>query len=180
MKKFTFKHLIAAFIVGVLVMVSGQALADTISQIGKKVDSEAAVYVNGSKVSDAIIIKGKSYVPGRDVAEAMGGKVEWKGSENSIMITSEIEKMLADKEERTKQQWEKANLIASIDGSKRTIERIEQSMTLVTKQFENENLHQLNKDYLNQQLNDLEKQLEEEKEKLEQAEKELAELEATK
>src|SRR5690554_6846980 len=88
MKKYSMKHIIMAFIVGVLVMISGQALADTVSQIGNKVDSEAVVIVNDERVSDAIIIKGKSYTPSRDVAEALGGTVKWVRSENKIVITN--------------------------------------------------------------------------------------------
>lgn len=82
------KKYVAVFLAGALLMLSTQVIADTVSQIGKKVDSEAEVIVNGEKVSNAIIIKGKSYVPGRDVAEALGAKVEWKGGEG-VVITSE-------------------------------------------------------------------------------------------
>src|SRR5690606_32061440 len=120
MKKYSIQHIIMAFIVGVLVMISGQALADTVSQIGNKVDSEAIVYVNDERVSDAIIIKGKSYTPSRDVAEALGGTVKWVGSENSIMITSN-EEIAANSEKTIDYNKEKAILDAKIESSKSII-----------------------------------------------------------
>lgn len=81
------KKVVIAFVAGLLVMASGQVVADTISQIGKKVDSEAVVILDGKNLSNAIIIQGKSYAPVRDIAEAFGGEVLWE--KGVITIISE-------------------------------------------------------------------------------------------
>jgi len=171
MKKFTLKHIIMAFIVGALVMVSGQALANTVSQIGNKVDSEAAVYVNGEKVSDAIIIKGKSYVPGRDVAEALGGTVEWKGSENSIMITKNNELNFEEIQAHSRAK-------ANVTETEKEIERLENSLAKAKSDLET--TEGLYKEFVAQRISDLEIAIETEKANLEKYEKELQELESTK
>ena len=175
------KKIIIAFIAGALVMVSGQALADTVSQIGKKVDSEASVYVNGEKVSDAIIIQGKSYVPGRDVAEALGGTVEWKGSENAIMISNfttdeEIEEYNSKLIEYNKK---KAEITASINSANRKIERLEGYIEKYNLDLADTD-NAANKEYLESEIDRYTKELETEKANLAKYEKELQELESTK
>jgi hypothetical protein len=74
------KRVVIAFVAGALLMVSGQAMADSISRIGKKVGGEAAVYLNGKQLSDAIIVDDKSYAPVRDIAEAFGADVGFEGA----------------------------------------------------------------------------------------------------
>jgi len=65
------KYLIG-FIAGVLVATASVAAADTISLVGKKVQSEAIVTLDGEAIGTALIIDGTSYPPLRVVAEAVG------------------------------------------------------------------------------------------------------------
>src|SRR5690606_9491967 len=171
MKKYSIQHIIMAFIVGVLVMISGQALADTVSQIGNKVDSEAVVIVNDERVSDAIIIKGKSYTPSRDVAEALGGTVEWKGSENSIVITKSNELNFEELQAHSKAK-------VNVDSTKSEIERLENS--LAKAKVEVETANGIYKDFVVERIANLEVEIEEAKANLAKYEKELADLEAGK
>lgn len=190
------KKLIIAFILGALVMFSGQAIADTVSQIGKKVDSEASVFVNGEKVSDAIIIKGVSYTPSRDVAERLGAKVEWKGSENSIMIVTEsvnrgtdeeineeIERIVAEKEERNYIDFEElmrvSKLKTSIESAKQNIENYERRIEKLKLQISDDIHPTINKSYENQ-IKEYETWIIEETANLAQLEKEYAKLESAK
>lgn len=76
------KKVIISFIAGALIMSSGQVLADTISKVGKKITSEATVYLNEKQLSDAIIVDGKSYAPVRDIAESFKAKVGFEGATN--------------------------------------------------------------------------------------------------
>ncbi|GIP14402.1 hypothetical protein J40TS1_00440 [Paenibacillus montaniterrae] len=168
-------------------MVSGQALADTVSQIGKKVDSEASVFVDGNKVSDAVIIKGKSYVPGRDVAEALGAKVEWKGSQG-VMITSDTatnttgfnfttEEELAEYNAKVKEyQDNHIRLTAAIEGTKYRIESLTGSIEHAEKQIEKG----FSTTLFDQSIAEFKKELAKLQEELAQYEKELEELESTK
>ncbi|MDQ0062390.1 hypothetical protein [Paenibacillus harenae] len=74
------KKVVIAFVAGALLMVSGQALAESISQVGKKVGGEAIVELNDTQLSNAIIVDGKSYAPVRDIAESFGADVEFEGA----------------------------------------------------------------------------------------------------
>lgn len=170
------KKIIIAFIAGALVMVSGQALADTVSQIGKKVDSEATVYVDGKKVSDAIIIKGKSYVPGRDVAEALGGTVEWKGSENSIVITSDSNSIAETQSNEVIESNEVLRLKEKIKSTEQKISDYNSLIdTMLMQQQSSED-----KAYYDHHISQLNDKISVAEEELSQYEKELAELESTK
>jgi len=62
------------------------------SMIGKKVTAEATIFVNGESVSDAIILDGTTYVPARELVEAMDSKIKYtapteKGGKAVIDIT---------------------------------------------------------------------------------------------
>lgn len=187
MKKFTLKHMILAFVVGAAAMVSGQALADTVSQIGKKVDSEASVFVDGNKVSDAIIIKGKSYVPGRDVAEALGAKVEWKGSQG-VMITSDAatnttgfnfttEEEIAEHNAKIKEyQNNFARLTGAIEGTKQSLATYHQYVAGAKLEREKG----ADVVYFDRRIAEYEAEIEKLEAELAQYEKELEELESTK
>lgn len=88
------KKIVAAFLCGVILTFSGQVFADSISRIGKKVGSEATVLLDKEKLSDAIVIEGKSYLPVRDIAEAFGADVEYipasKTEKAVIELTSAV------------------------------------------------------------------------------------------
>lgn len=79
------------FIAGILVATAGVAAADGISLIGKKIQSEAVVTLDGTEIDTAIIVDGKSYAPIRSVAEATGLKVGYQKG-NVKLETTEGEK----------------------------------------------------------------------------------------
>jgi len=84
------KKMLIGFICGAVLMFSGQAFADQISRVGKKVGSEAIVFIEGKEVSSAIVVDGKAYTPARDIVETFGGTVNWVpgkgGNKNMIEI----------------------------------------------------------------------------------------------
>lgn len=89
------KKLLIGFVCGALLMFSGQALAEEISMIGKKVGSEATVVVDGVEVSNAVIIDSKSYAPVRDIVDQFDGQVTWqegKGGERSVITIARNER----------------------------------------------------------------------------------------
>lgn len=61
--------------------------ADIIAEL-KRPSETVGVYVDGAKVDDGMIVNGRTYVPARAVAEALGAKVSWDGSERRVDITS--------------------------------------------------------------------------------------------
>lgn len=71
------KYLIG-FLVGALVATAGVAAADTVSLVGKKIQGEAIVTLDGEQIDTAIIVDGKSYAPVRSVAEATGLKAGYE------------------------------------------------------------------------------------------------------
>jgi hypothetical protein len=81
MKKFMVSFLIFATMIGTIV-----ANADSVSLIGKKVQSEAVVNLDGVSAGSAIIIDGVSYAPVRVIAEASNLTVGYK--KGVITLTS--------------------------------------------------------------------------------------------
>ncbi|WP_339259604.1 hypothetical protein MKZ12_07325 [Paenibacillus sp. FSL R5-0713] len=67
------KKYVAGFLAGALFTLAGAAFADDIqSLIGKKIQGEAVVELNGQALDTAIIVDGKSYAPVRVIGEAAG------------------------------------------------------------------------------------------------------------
>lgn len=79
------KKVVAAFLAGALMMVSVQAFGSSISQIGKKIQTEYTVTVDGQKLTvPAIAVDGKSYAPVRAIGEAAGYDVQVSGKSISL------------------------------------------------------------------------------------------------
>lgn len=83
------KYAIVGFIAGTLVMASGQALADGVSKIGKKIQGEAVVKIGNKELSRAIIVDGKSYAPVKDIVESYGSTASYE--KGVITITNKQE-----------------------------------------------------------------------------------------
>ncbi|WP_339306554.1 hypothetical protein [Paenibacillus sp. FSL R5-0519] len=76
------KKYIAGFLAGALFTVAGAAFADDIqSLIGKKIQGQTVIKVDGQVLDTAIIVEGKSYSPTRSIAEAAGYDVSMKDKE---------------------------------------------------------------------------------------------------
>lgn len=180
-RTFTIKHIFLALIVGALLMTTGQVLADTASQIGKKVDGESPVYVDGQRVSDAIIIKGKSYAPIRDISESLGASVTWKGSDG-IMVSNEeiISSVIESQNENTKD-----NSVDSIEVSnlKRKISETElriKDMNKLIETFNSEMQVSEDKEFYTNHITILRGKISAEELELDKLKNELIELESTK
>lgn len=104
------KKFVSGVIVGVLIMVTPQVYGAAASMIGKKIDKELAVKMDGKQVGTAVVTDGKSYLPVRDVANEMGLKIEVTKQEISLSTTknqatekeTEIEQLKEEKEQVTK------------------------------------------------------------------------------
>lgn len=72
------KYLIG-IVVGMLISVGTTALADEISNVGKRIEVEVPVVLNGEELPvKAIAFEGTSYLPVRAVGESLGLEVEYK------------------------------------------------------------------------------------------------------
>jgi len=86
------KKILLGFIIGVLVTFPLYALANTVSLIGKTVDSEVPVKLDGKYLgTKAIAIQGTSYLPVRSLTEAIGYNVQYDGGKKEIIVSSPIE-----------------------------------------------------------------------------------------
>lgn len=73
------KKYVIGILIGAALATSGQALADTVSNVGKKIQAEYTVEVNGEPVSvKAIAINGVTYTPNRALAAATGYDIQFK------------------------------------------------------------------------------------------------------
>jgi hypothetical protein len=80
MKKFVagMKKTVAGFLTGVLFTIGAGAFADAIpTMVGKKVQSETPVTVNGREIEKAIVVEGKGYAPVRAIGEAARMNVQF-------------------------------------------------------------------------------------------------------
>jgi hypothetical protein len=79
--------------IGVVTGAYGASVAKKISAIQNpgikiKVDGETLVLADNTGALDPIVYNGHTYVPAKNVAEALGGAVTWDGANNSVIITS--------------------------------------------------------------------------------------------
>ncbi|WP_348624282.1 hypothetical protein ABFT51_03490 [Paenibacillus peoriae] len=74
------KKIVAGFLAGALFTIGATSFADEIeSLVGKKIQSETSVSVNGKELDKAIVVEGKSYAPVRSIGEAAGYTVTVEG-----------------------------------------------------------------------------------------------------
>ncbi|MMZ65847.1 hypothetical protein D1872_282820 [compost metagenome] len=52
-----------------------------------KKDVIVSVKVDGKKIGDGVVDSGVTYLPVRDVAEALGAEVKWDAASNTVFIT---------------------------------------------------------------------------------------------
>lgn len=76
------KKYVAGFLAGALFTLSAAAFASDIpSLVGKKIQGQTVVKVNGEELDTAIIVDGKSYSPTRSIGEAAGFDVSMQDKE---------------------------------------------------------------------------------------------------
>lgn len=80
--------------VGAFLMIAGTALAEEITSfVGKTVQGEYPVTVDGKQIGDSIIVEGSSFLPVRSFGESLGYKVEFH-SEEGVILTSNKESVV--------------------------------------------------------------------------------------
>jgi hypothetical protein len=85
------KKYVAGFVVGALFTVSATAFADEIKTlVGKKIQGETVIELNGQVLDTAIIVDGKSYAPTRSIGEAAGFDVNMKDKKVILSETTTI------------------------------------------------------------------------------------------
>lgn len=76
------KKYVAGFLAGALFMLSAAAFANDIpSLVGKKIQGQTVVKLEGQELDTAIIVDGKSYSPTRSIGEAAGFDVSMQDKE---------------------------------------------------------------------------------------------------
>lgn len=80
----TMKKVVAGFIAGAVMMVSLQAFGAGVNLIGKKIDGQADLKINGEVVGQTIIVQGKSYAPVREITDGVGGTVTYNKSGGAV------------------------------------------------------------------------------------------------
>lgn len=162
------KYLIG-FVVGLLVFVGTTALADEISNVGKKIEVEVPVVLNGEELLvKAVAFEGTSYLPVRAVAESLGLEVDYKdgviylegGSVQNvaeevkrILRIEEIEREIAQYEEAIKNLKDQIEMTREMySGSDYWEEVAENQIETTNKIIEN---HRQNIEKLQQELREL-------------------------
>lgn len=81
------RNFVLGFIVCASLLISGQAFGAVSSLIGKTVTSDIMVSFNGTEVGKGVIISDRTYLPVRDVANAIGADIEI--DEGGVSLTVE-------------------------------------------------------------------------------------------
>lgn len=83
------KYLLIGLIVGVAMTISFSAIADGVSKIGKKIDAEYVVKLDGAELDvKAISMEGTSYAPVRAIGEALGLDVDFV--EGEVLLNKQL------------------------------------------------------------------------------------------
>lgn len=94
------------FVIGAFVMLSGSALADEISMIGKTVQGQFPVTVDGETLeTPAIVIDGTSFLPVRKFGEVTGYEVSFDPDGEIILNKILTEEQLAELEDLKNQPY---------------------------------------------------------------------------
>jgi len=133
-------YIFIGMLMGIVLATAASAYADEIqSLIGKKIEGQVPVYLDGEKLDDAIIIENKSYAPVRKVAEAAGkevtfaeGKILLESTKTSEVGSSEVDTVV-DTAQPTRTVEQIDERIASI---KANLAKKENQITLAKKNIE--------------------------------------------
>ncbi|WP_027085396.1 hypothetical protein [Cohnella panacarvi] len=89
------KKIVIGILIGAALAFSGQALAETTSKVGKTIQTEYTVVVDGDPLKmKAIAVDGSSYTPNRVLAEAVGYNVDFK--DNTVILTKKEDDIMSD------------------------------------------------------------------------------------
>lgn len=161
-------------------MLSATAFGDSISFKGLKIEGQTKVTINDKTIGEAIIVKGKSFVPVREITEGFGGRVEKASGKGIALTTDQTNKIptsssdISNLDEAIKTQKEE---IADIKHKiKITSEKVEQFSDLIssTNSENSRKRYQLNYEAFKKALDQLEADLVDQESKLAEMEKQLA------
>ncbi len=140
------KKYVIGFVIGALLMFSGQALANTVSRVGLKVGSEATVILNGNQLPDAIIVDSKSYAPVKDIADAFGADVKYepasKGKKAVITLVGDIKQHPTDlqlmilQKEKTELEDELVVRVRSAENAEKDIKENQEKLDALKNEWE--------------------------------------------
>ncbi|MCM3130937.1 hypothetical protein ACFQ3J_00445 [Paenibacillus provencensis] len=128
------KKAVAGFIAGAVMMVSLQAFGAGVSLIGKKIDGQADLKINGEVVGQTIIVQGKSYAPVREITNGVGGTVTYNKSGGAVEMS--VADIAQAEQEQLKIEEQITNLKNNIVNQKGTIENTKSELTNLSKQAE--------------------------------------------
>lgn len=165
------KKIMIGFIAGAVFMMSAQAFGSGISFVGKKVDGQTPVTLNGEKIGEAIIIGGKSFAPVRELTNEFGGKVDSANS-GGIALSSSV-----DNEQTVDNNTAQiAELQNKISAKQADIELMNQKLSDLQKKIDDRKAQDISADVQVIEYTTMEQELENQKNKLADLETQLAEL----
>ncbi|MEK3875175.1 hypothetical protein [Paenibacillus sp. FSL M7-0420] len=170
------KKYIVGFLVGAIFTVSTTAFADDIkSLVGKAIQGEAPVIVDGQQLDTAIIVDGKSYAPVRVIGEAAGYSVSVDGKK--VILKSEVKDTMKTTSENLDKPRTLEDVMTVITRTQEKIERYKEAIQLYELNVSASKTEEARAN--NQQMLDsYKKQLAEAEQKLVDLEKQKAELES--
>jgi valyl-tRNA synthetase len=140
------KKYVAGFLVGALFTVSATAFADEIkTMVGKKIQGEMVVELNGQALDTAIIVDGKSYAPTRSIGEAAGFEVNMKDKK---IILSETTATTSPEPQAVPGYSGKENNVTQIESLKKRISDQESRVDFLQERFDGMNAMVSSPDYV--------------------------------
>lgn len=176
------KKFIAGIVVGVVIASVVPAYGAVSSLIGKKVAGESVVKLNGKEIGTAVIIDNKSYLPVRNVANAMDMQVAPKTGEINLTVSipndaieSELHTLRTNKGYYEKEIKNLQGIIKNLEevAIPQAIARVEAKTIESEKQLEEQRVEEFK-----QTLADKKQQLSDTQTKLDEINARIAELEA--
>jgi len=128
------RKFIAGFICGAVLLFGTSVLAESVTMVGKTIQSEIPVYLNGENLAvNAIAVDGASYLPVRVIASTLGAKVDFRGGVIHLEKSNEAdalkEEILAEirlENQKSEIRKEIDKLRAAIDNNNRQIQHFEE------------------------------------------------------
>lgn len=122
------KKVIIASLLFTLMMGTAVIYAETTSLIGRKVQSEVVVTLDGENIGSVIIIDGVSYAPVRVIAEASGLKAGYAKGAVSLTTISEETSVVSEPVDTEKLKKEKRRQEIEVETLRRYIQDMNDSV----------------------------------------------------
>lgn len=141
------RKFIVGIVVGIAVTITSTTYADEVIQslVGKSIQGEFPVYVNGTKLDNpAIVIDGSSYLPLRKVSEIIHYDIKFDDNKKVINLSNTYSQMTLEK------------LNTKLDGLNRLIKSRQGTIDIAKLRVEKESLTEQNKSDLLQYISNQE------------------------